>query len=53
MNSANAALWSQFEDQSIENTYRLNRLIGVGGFAGVFDADHVWKAALCAAWPLS
>jgi hypothetical protein len=41
MNSANAALWSQFEGQSIENTYRLNRLIGVGGFAGVFEADHV------------
>jgi serine/threonine protein kinase len=41
MNTGNAALWSQFEGQSIENTYRLNRLIGVGGFAGVFDADHI------------
>src|SRR5229473_449040 len=41
MNSGNAALWSQFEGQSVENTYRLNRLIGVGGFAGVFEADHV------------
>jgi tetratricopeptide (TPR) repeat protein len=41
MNSANAALWNQFEGQSVDNTYRLNRLIGVGGFAGVFEADHV------------
>jgi serine/threonine protein kinase len=41
MNSANAALWSQFEGQPVDNTYRLNRLIGVGGFAGVFEADHV------------
>ncbi len=40
MNSANAALWTQFEGQTIENTYRLTRLIGVGGFAGVFEADH-------------
>jgi serine/threonine protein kinase len=41
MNSANAALWTQFEGQSVDNTYRLNRLIGVGGFAGVFESDHV------------
>src|SRR5579872_5389002 len=41
MHSASSALWNQFEGQSIENTYRLGRLIGVGGFAGVFEADHV------------
>src|SRR5258708_1765946 len=42
----NAALWSQFEGQSIEGTYRLNRLIGVGGFGGVFVADHVVESRI-------
>ncbi len=36
-----SALWSQFEGQSIENSFRLTRLIGVGGFGGVFLGDHV------------
>src|ERR1039457_3570888 len=36
-----SALWSQFEGQSIENSFRLTQLIGVGGFGGVFLADHV------------
>jgi serine/threonine protein kinase len=36
-----SALWSQFEGQSIENSFQLKQLIGVGGFGGVFLADHV------------
>jgi formylglycine-generating enzyme required for sulfatase activity len=39
-----SALWSQFEGQSIDNSFRLTRLIGVGGFGAVFLADHVVEA---------
>src|ERR1039457_3317612 len=42
----NSALWSHLEGQSIENTYRLIRLIGVGGFGGVFVADHVVESRI-------
>src|SRR4051812_11542408 len=35
-----AALWKQFEHQWIDNTYELQSLIGVGGFGGVFRAEH-------------
>jgi hypothetical protein len=37
----NIALWKQFEGRYLENTYRLTRILGVGGFGGVFLADHV------------
>jgi serine/threonine protein kinase len=41
MNSEQVAKWGPFEGLSIEDTYRLKGLIGAGGFAGVFYADHV------------
>ncbi len=34
-------LWSLFENQWIEERYRLVQCIGIGGNGGVFQADHV------------
>jgi hypothetical protein len=42
---SDTSLWKQFEGCSIENTYFLRELIGVGGFGGVFHSDHVIEGA--------
>jgi serine/threonine protein kinase len=36
----NSAWWKQFENQTIEHTYVLHGLVGIGAFGGVFRADH-------------
>ena len=33
--------WAQFEGQFIENTFGLKRMLGMGGFGAVFEAEHV------------
>jgi serine/threonine protein kinase len=39
--SVNKSWWQQFEGRTIENKYVLRRLLGVGGFGAVLDAEHV------------
>ena len=42
----NKSWWQQFEGQTIDNTYRMVRLLGTGGFGGVFLSDHVVEGTL-------
>ncbi len=42
----NAELWRQFEGQWVDSSLRLVKVLGVGGYGGVFSAEHLVEGTL-------